>query len=377
MPSPARWDIFCQVIDNYGDIGVCWRLARQLSVEHAIDVRLWVDDLTSLQPLSPDVDIYAERQRCSGVEVCHWVSPFSDQMPAEVVIEAFGCNLPDNYLAAMAACATKPVWINLEYLSAESWVEGCHSMASPHPRLPLTKYFFFPGFTPATGGLLREKDLFSQRARLQQHPGNFWHALHLSQPTANETVVSLFCYDTAPIAPLLRTWEAAPHPVRCLLPVGKALPQVAAHISRPMLVPGDQWQRGNLTLHILPFLRQQAYDELLWACDVNFVRGEDSFVRAQWAAKPMVWQIYKQEEHAHFTKLDAFLDRYCAAMAPSLASSVRTFYHAWNGDGSALAWDSLIEQGIALEQHATNWATSMAKQADLASNLVIFCKNRV
>ena len=26
----VTWDIFCSVVDNFGDIGVTWRLARQL-----------------------------------------------------------------------------------------------------------------------------------------------------------------------------------------------------------------------------------------------------------------------------------------------------------------------------------------------------------
>ena len=26
-----HWDMFCRVIDNYGDIGVCWRLAADLA----------------------------------------------------------------------------------------------------------------------------------------------------------------------------------------------------------------------------------------------------------------------------------------------------------------------------------------------------------
>ena len=53
--APARpslsWDIFCTVVDNYGDIGVCWRLARQLAAEHGFAVRLWVDDLASFARL--------------------------------------------------------------------------------------------------------------------------------------------------------------------------------------------------------------------------------------------------------------------------------------------------------------------------------------
>jgi hypothetical protein len=91
----------------------------------------------------------------------------------------------------------------------------------------------------------------------------------------------------------------------------------------------------------------------------------------------MVWQIYKQKEDAHLTKLDAFLDRYCGAMEPQLAACVRSFHHAWNGDGGTSGWDDLIRHRKALERHASTWAASLAAQVDLASNLVIFCKNRV
>ena len=37
------WDVFCRVVDNYGDAAVCWRLARQLADEHGARVRLWID----------------------------------------------------------------------------------------------------------------------------------------------------------------------------------------------------------------------------------------------------------------------------------------------------------------------------------------------
>lgn len=386
MPSPTRWDIFCQVIDNFGDIGVCWRLARQLAAEHGIDVRLWVDDLASLHRLCPDVDLHADAQRCTGVEIRHWTKPFPDANPAEVVIEAFGCELPESYQAAMATPppqpspargeGVKPVWINLEYLSAEPWVEGCHTLASPHPRLPLTKYFFFPGFTLATGGLLRENDLLTQRDALQQTPARLWHSLNLPCPVENETTVSLFCYDNAPIGDLLSAWQTSSSPVRCLLPEGKSLSRVAAHFGQPVLAPGDTVQRGCLTLHVLPFLRQEDYDRLLCACDCNFVRGEDSFVRAQWAGKPIVWQIYVQEEKAHLTKLDAFLDRYCAGMDRPAADAVRAFHHAWN-DHAPFNWNDFFQHRAALESHAKAWATQLAQQPDLASNLVIFCKNQV
>jgi uncharacterized repeat protein (TIGR03837 family) len=374
MSSPGRWDIFCQVIDNFGDIGVCWRLARQLAAEHGIIVRLWVDDLASLRRLCPDVDLRPEVQHCAGVDIRHWATPFPDPAPAEVVIEAFGCELPLSYQVAMARSGKPPVWINLEYLTAESWVEGCHALPSPHPRLPLTKHFFFPGFTPKTGGLLREQGLLSARDAMQQTPAQLWRALKLPRPAPDEMTVSLFCYDHAPVTHLLASWQDSSIPVRCLLPEGSILDRVAAHFGQPTLVPGATVQRGNLTLQVLPFLRQEDYDLLLWACDCNFVRGEDSFVRAQWAGQPMVWHIYMQEENAHLTKLDTFLDRYCAGMDQSAADAVRGFHHGWNGH-ARLNWDDFLQHRAALLLHARAWATRLAGQPDLASNLVIFCGN--
>ncbi len=375
MKSPVRWDIFCQVVDNYGDIGVCWRLARQLAAEHGLTVRLWVDDLHSLQRIFPDTDPTTGIQQHIGVDIRQWSTPFPPTEAAEVVIEAFGCALPESYLAAMAGSSSRPVWINLEYLSAEAWVEGCHALPSPHPQYPLTKHFFFPGFTPATGGLLRESGLISRRDGLLENPEQLWQQLNLAPPGPDETTVSLFCYDNAPIDDLISAWEKTSLPVRCLIPEGKPLTRASAHFGK-VLDPGDTLIRGNLRLQAIPFLRQEDYDLLLWACDCNFVRGEDSFVRAQWAARPMIWQIYVQEENAHLVKLDAFLDRYCRDMAPETATVLRKFHHGWNRHG-VLDWPALQAALTDLRTHAVRWSEVLSGQPDLASNLVIFCKNPV
>src|SRR5674476_149292 len=130
IATNIRCDIFCNVIDNYGDIGVCWRLARQLASEHGLAVRLWVDDLGSLVKLCPEADATLDSQRCRGVEVGLWSKNFPGVQPADLVIEAFACKLPDSYIEAMAVQAQQPAWVNLEYLSAEDWVGGCHKPVS-------------------------------------------------------------------------------------------------------------------------------------------------------------------------------------------------------------------------------------------------------
>ena len=157
------WDLFCSVVDNYGDIGVTWRLSRQLAAEHGLPVRLWVDDLNAFQHIRPEIDPALSEQLLAGVTIRHWTTPMAEATPGDVVIEALACNLPTEFIERMAARQPPPVWLNLEYLSAEDWVNGVHGLPSPHPRLPLIKHFFMPGYTAGTGGLPRESWLSAER----------------------------------------------------------------------------------------------------------------------------------------------------------------------------------------------------------------------
>lgn len=357
-----HWDIFCRVIDNYGDIGVCWRLARQLASEHDLRVRLWLDELPSLQPFCPPLDLRAARQHLEGVEIVLWNESAAVDGVADVIIEAFACELPAAYVQAMAESKTRPCWINLEYLTAEPWAESCHGLASPPPSLPLVKYFFFPGFSPATGGLLREAGLLAKRDQ------------EIAQKELGDALeVSLFCYDSAPLGEWLESLAKSPQAVRCYVPPGKPLAAVTAHLGGT-----GPWQRGNLRLEPIPFLSQQEYDRLLWRCDINFVRGEDSFVRAQWAARPFVWQIYQQAENAHIVKLDAFLERYCAGLAAEAGAALCAMFHAWNsGQGVGQAWAEFLAARQQITAHNANWAKYLAQRDDLATALVKFCASKV
>lgn len=372
-----RWDIFCSVVDNYGDIGVSWRLARQLAAEHGLEIRLWVDDLSSLQRIVPEASIDSESQQLAGVEVRMWRSPFPAVEPADVVIEAFGCTLPPSYIEAMADLPCQPVWINLEYLSAEKWVGEYHGLTSPHSRLSLLKYFIFPGFSPETGGLLAESGLLQRRRAFQgslERQQAFWQSIGLPLPGPDECRVSLFGYENTALPGLLAAWIASPTPVTCLVPEGRLVAGVADFLGLSELNYDHGYMRGNLAVRVLPFMDQLRYDEFLWACDCNFVRGEDSFVRAQWAARPFVWHIYPQQEDAHWVKLHAFVDRYCAGLPAEAASGLRAFWEAWNrGSGAGEAWPEFWRHRTVLEQHAVAWAEDLLGQPGLAANLVQFC----
>lgn len=380
---PRDCDIFCNVIDNYGDIGVSWRLARQLAHEHGIAVRLWVDDLASLARMCHEADAAWDIQHCRGVEVRRWAEPFPEVQPAGLVIEAFACRLPQDYLEAMAA-RQQSVWINLEYLSAEDWVSGCHGLPSPHPSLPLTKYFFFPGFTSQTGGLMLERDLFARRDAFQEDAARqqaFWQSFGMEMPGAETLKISLFGYENNALAGLFDVWASGTQPVLCLVPEGRILPQVQRYfedvgrdLSRQAGCVGmnPDLRRGSLQVRVLPFVEQERYDELLWACDVNFVRGEDSCVRAQWAARPFVWQIYPQHDAVHWQKLQAFLDLYGAPLGASAAQAMQGLWLAWNeGNGAGNAWPEFDGIRGELGIRAQGWARELAAN-NLALNLLDF-----
>lgn len=368
--NPKSWDIFCRVIDNYGDIGVCWRLARQLANEYQQQVRLWVDDLEALIRIWPDA-LPLDHQQLANVEVRQWPVAFpADTAVAQVVIEAFACDIPDAYLEAMAKhkrTGLAPLWINLEYLSAETWVEECHGMTSIHPSTGLKKTFFFPGFTAKTGGLLREQHLISDRDNFDKRL--FLKQLSITQ-RENALLISLFAYENSAVGSLLDGWINSPLPIHCLVPHGKILTSINLHTGIE-LAPNKPFIQGNLRLEVIPFLTQLQYDQLLWICDINFVRGEDSFVRAQWAGKPFVWHIYPQEEQAHLVKLDAFLDKLLAGQNQEFASQIRETWHHWN-ESKAMRdyWPELLAHFSEWQQACKDWHQLLTQQPDLASQLL-------
>ncbi|MFU1553784.1 elongation factor P maturation arginine rhamnosyltransferase EarP [Aeromonas bestiarum] len=409
---PFDWDIFCCVVDNFGDIGVTWRLARQLEREGHVpthvseaeegqglahgseaNVRLWVDDLASFARICPGLDPAQDGQWVAGIYIQHWHDALpADVIPAKVVIEAFACELPAPFIERMASQSKPPCWINLEYLSAESWVEDCHGLASPQRlvnqslgNLSLNKYFFFPGFTPKTGGLLCERGLIAEREQWQQDEAGlsaYWAGLGLPPQANDELRVSLFTYESDALLSLVNSWCQSPTPVTLLLPLGRSLDDVLRGAGLESAITtaqaGDLLHSGNLRIKLLPMTDQAGYDRLLWSCDLNLVRGEDSFVRAQWAGRPFLWHIYPQEEQAHMVKLDGFLDHYLADLPADAAQWLRAFSHALNqGEETRELWAQWPRYGAIWRQHARSWSQKPLADGDLVTRLVKFLESRI
>lgn len=335
------WDILCRVVDNHGDLGVCWRLAADLA-QRGLAVRLWCDDASALAWMAP--------QGQAGVSVHAWPDAAPADGLGEVVVEAFGCEPPEAWLAAFGAAASPPVWINLEYLSAEAYVARCHALPSPilaGPAAGRTRWFFYPGFTPDTGGLLREPDLLARQAGFDAAA---WRAAH--DLPAEGPLMSLFCYEPPALAQLLSQWPVA---MRLLVTPGRATAAVRA-------LP-----HAGLPIDWLAPRPQPAFDELLWACALNAVRGEDSLVRALWAGQPLLWQIYPQDDGAHADKLQAFLDWLDAP------ATLRQAHLAWNGlaapEKLPALHPPLLDEWRACVQAAR---ARLLAQADLSGQLLRF-----
>jgi uncharacterized repeat protein (TIGR03837 family) len=346
-------DIFCRVIDNFGDAGVAWRLGTQLALEHDFSVRIFIDFPDVLAKITPQV------LNSAHPKIHHW-SEADTAAPAQLVLSTFCCRVPEAYVRAMQAQAKKPVWINVEYLSAEPWVETHHKLPSLRPD-GLIEYFFYPGFTEKTGGLLREH---AARNRME------------SAKTAPQVLsdapftVSVFCYETPSLVALIDGMNDVGAPVHLLIPEGKVSAQLglaSAHVTRT---------QGCVTLEAIPFTDQAGYDQLLERCDFNIVRGEDSFVRAQWAAKPFLWHIYPQAENAHVAKLQAWLERFGSDIPTAqFRGDLACFFQAWSACEPTIIralWPALYARRAAWQRACALWRARLTTQPDLATQLVEF-----
>lgn len=386
-PAPRTWDIFCRVVDNLGDVGVCWRLARALG-QAGCEVRLWIDEPQALAWMAP--------RGAPGVRWQEWTDPLPATEPAEAVVEAFGCDPPEAFVARMAARARPPLWINLEYLSAEDYVARSHALPSPQfhgAGRGLVKWFFYPGFTAATGGLLREPGLLAAREAFDRHA---WLAGHGCALRPGERVMTLFCYGNPAVAELPAAWaalgacEAAP--VALMATPGPATQQLRA-LPPGALPPGVrvvEW----------PWLEQDAFDRLLWCADLNAVRGEDSLVRAIWAGAPFLWQAYPQDDLAHAAKLRAVMDEMLGtapgqiagqACGPNsgtvsgpapdqgpepaagpLASAIEAAWMRWNGLDGGHPAPLRLPALEAWSRVTQAWRARLATQDHLAHRLLAF-----
>lgn len=363
--APSGAVIFCRVIDNFGDAGVTWRLAKRLR-DLGLAVTLVIDAVDVLAKLVHELDPAASDATVRGIRIADW-----DAFEAEVsrgdlsriggvwpslVFETFGCRLPDAVEAGLCD-GRERLWVNLDYLSAEAWVEGSHMVWGLHPTLPVKKLWFFPGFTDKTGGLLIEDGLDEARRAFDAPAWKRVHGLR-----ADLRTLFFFAYPVNAIDRLAAGLKAAGEPLNIMLAPGEA---------------GDMLGRlleGDARFHLvrLPFVPQEAFDDILRAADGAIIRGEDSFVRAQLAGTPLLWAVYPTEDKAHEIKLEAWLERFKAAWPEGAG------FEAYGA--AARHWvDGTLEpvevkawlEGLPVQKRAAEaWRESLLKRGDLARRIL-------
>ncbi len=356
-----QWHLYCRVVDNFGDIGVGWRLAADLAARGE-RVRLFVDDASALAWLAP--------RGGAGVELLSWRD--AAETPADVIAELFGGGLPERARDDVdLGGARPPVRVNVEHLSAEAYVARSHGLASPRRSRDgtsvTTTWFFYPGFDAGTGGLIRERGV--PRPHRDRADDLAWLASLGAAARPGERRAFVFCYENFALDALLDA--LAVEPTLLLVAPGAAARQVAAAL-------GPTRGRGRLRAVDVPFLPQPDFDRLLAMCALNVVRGEDSLVRAIWAGAPFLWHLYPQDDGAHVAKLDAFLKRFLVGASPPLQRSLRGLFGRWNGVGHR--GDAMADlESTPLAQwrlHCVAWRDSLAAQDDLVTRLIAFVKSR-
>lgn len=364
MKPKVCW-LFCTVIDNFGDIGVSWRLACELQARLGAEVWLWLDDLAALRQLVADAPDRLPGC-CNGIRLAAWREQESADLsaapPPDIVIETFACTLPENVLQVIRR--HRPLWLNWEYLSAEEWAVRTHAMPSLQAD-GSSKYFWQMGFTQAGGGLLREADYADRRQAFER------------QLPPKPPALQLYAFGyTSPVwADWCAVWQQS----------GRAIDlHLAGNPIQTALAAFRQPEHGNrsgcLNISNAAFVPQAQFDSLLWAADMLIIRGEDSFIRAQYAAKPFFWHIYPQAESAHLDKLDAFWQLYWQTVPAS--SSLKTAHtalsHELNGacrlpETERVAhWQTLFARLPEWQHAADFWQQYLFAQSDSISRLQQF-----
>ena len=281
--------------------------------------------------------------------------------------------------------ADKPLWLNWEYLSAEDWAADLHAMPSLQSN-GAAKYFWFMGFSPASGGLLREADYPQQRhAFLADTTAQaaFRQRYGLPESPAGGQSGLLFAYASPYWPQWLAVWQAAGVPMNLWLAGGQVADSLrAAGVigAADLQAPGDVWQSGSVRLQRIPFVPQAEFDRLLWLADWAVVRGEDSFVRAQWAQLPFIWHIYPQAEAAHLPKLQAFWQQATAAWPSALRQAHTALSGELNGAGGLsdaarqAAWQTVQTPGL-WAPAAAAWAQTLQQQPSAMEKLAIFSQD--
>ena len=304
-------DIFCEIIDNFGDIGVVYRISKELKkIFQNVRIRIVLNRLEEFKAINKKVKD-TDYQEIDGL-ICVTEKYVKENIEtfgvSDVFIEAFGCNVPEEYVKQ--AKENSKLWINLEYLSGEKWIEDFHLCESLIDSKTLKKIFFMPGFSEKSGGVIIDSGFLERMKFGKENRDEVFKKYFKDFDLKDKFIGTVFSYEKnfENLLETLKNYEKE----TVLLLMGEKTQKSFSEILKKNLTEdyGNIVKYGKITMIYSDFFSQEEYEEIISASDFNFTRGEDSFVRGIILGKPFMWHIYLQEEKAHMDKIKAFTERF-------------------------------------------------------------------
>lgn len=339
-------DIFCQVIDNYGDVGVAYRLAREFKrVYPNKKLRFVINQIEELNLIRKSEDI----------EIILYKDISKIENSADLIIESFGCEIPKEYMDK--ALKKSKLIINLEYFSAEKWVDDFHLQES-FLGGNLKKYFFIPGLSEKSGGILLDNEFLERKKKVEANKEYYLEKFEIKEKY--DLIGSVFSYEKN-FDSLIEELKKLGKKIILLILSEKTQKNFIKYFDN-----GNNYDKIKFVK--LPFFTYDKYEELLALCDFNLVRGEDSFVRALLLGKPFLWHIYPQDENTHIKKLESFLEKYCSNNKELKQTFIN---YNINKDNFSYFFKNFKE----IEKYNKNYANYLIKNCNLMEKLINFIEN--
>ena len=339
-------DIFCQVIDNYGDVGVAYRLAREFKrVYPNKKLRFVINQIEELNLI----------RKSENIEVILYKDISKIENSADLIIESFGCEIPKEYMDK--ALKKSKLIINLEYFSAEKWVDDFHLQES-FLGGNLKKYFFIPGLSEKSGGILLDNEFLERKKKVEANKEYYLEKFEIKEKY--DLIGSVFSYEKN-FDSLIEELKKLDKKIILLI--------LSEKTQKNFIKYFDNGNHDDKIKFVkLPCFTYDKYEELLALCDFNLVRGEDSFVRALLLGKPFLWHIYPQDENTHIKKLESFLEKYCSNNKELKQTFIN---YNINKDDFSYFFKNFKE----IEKYNKNYANYLIKNCNLMEKLINFIEN--
>lgn len=364
--------ILCKVVDNFGDIGAAFRLAKALSaLRENLRLTLVVSDLAAFHAMAKEIDpekaLQTFRYKSSLWKVSRWDNPLDESEIPDIILECFQCGRPEwleNALFSDAFTRTVQI-INIDYLTAEDYAEEFHLLKSGTRKSGIKKIFFMPGFTGKTGGLITNDAGMSAKA-----------SKLIQSDARSDFRILFFAYegDCSPIVRALDDFQETMRKKRGGFSLSVFL--AAGKSQGPFL---EAWEKSGRSFRTerIPFLEQDDFDSLIMRMDFLFVRGEDSLARAALSSIPFVWQAYRQDENYQLVKVDALLERMRVFFDDGTFAPIRAFWRSYNDSESETKSGELSRMLVASAEGKdrkgfADFSEALRGNGNLAEHLLAF-----